>query len=160
MMPTFRSMAWLVLLVGCGHRDPASPVPVRESPAVADLVASHPDATLARPGENGSRLLARMREEEPGYDPYVLRGDLTHDGRPDLVVVLREGEAWSVYWMRGTKDGYAEPLPLGDHQLLAEGGLFIKDGDLGIGRFYSDVATWYRWSPGTRRLEPHDISLP
>ena len=160
MMPVFRSMACLALLVGCGHPGPASTAPVRESPGVADLLASHPGATLALPGENGNPLLARMREEQPGYDPYVLRGDLTHDGRPDLVVVLRQGAAWSVYWMRGTKGGYAEPLPLGDHQLLAEGGLFLKDGDLGIGRFYSDVATWYRWSPGTRTLELHDISLP
>lgn len=153
-------MAYLALLAGCGPRDPAPPAPVRESPAIADLLGSHPGATLARPVENGNPLLDRMREEHPGYDPYVLRGDLTRDGRPDLVVVLREDEAWLVYWMRGTKGGYTEPVPLGDHQLLAEGGLFLKDGELGIGRFYSDVATWYRWSPGTGTLEPQDIAPP
>jgi hypothetical protein len=153
-------LASLALSAACGRRDPSPAGPVRDLPAVRDFAASHPDAVLARPEDNGNPLLAQMREQEPGYDPYILRQDITGDGRADLVVVLRKDGKWPVYWMRGTKDGYADPVSLGNHELLAEGGLVVKDGALGIGRFYSDVAAWYRWNPDTGALDLQDPALP
>jgi len=151
--------ACLLLFVACGHQ-PAPPVPVREMPAVQALMAGLEGARLASPDDNGSPLLKQMREQDPGYDPYTLRHDLTGDGRTDLVVVLRQGDTWPVYWFRGTGQGYAPAAALGNHPLLEEGGLVVKDRQLGIGRFYSDVASWYRWNPRTRSLELQDDTLP
>lgn len=159
-MPRAVLLVCLTLAAACSPGPASPPVPIRDIPDVHRLLDSHPGAALARPGDNGSPLLEQMREQQPGYDPYILRQDITGDGRADLVVALREGGTWPVYWMRGTKNGYAEPVSLGNHELLAEGGLVVKDGKLGIGRFYSDVATWYRWNAETRTLDPLDTALP
>ncbi len=116
---------------------------------------------LAVPDDNTSPLLIRMRRDQPGYEPYYLRADLTGNGEEDFAVALTDGSHFRVFWSRHAGgDSYAPAQPVVTLDWLDEGGLFHLDGDLVVGAFYSDRLSRYRWDPESRRLERVDLPPP
>lgn len=121
--------------------------------AVGRLLDQRPGWRLAVNSDNASDLLGRMKRDDPAYEPYLLEGDLDGDGQDDLVVALtNDSGTFRVIWFRRAGREYAPAQPVTNASDLEDGGLFLKDGDLLIGRFFSDVAQRYAWDAERRRL--------
>jgi hypothetical protein len=100
-----------------------------------------------------------MKRDDPSYYPYFLAGDLTDDGRDDCgLAVTNGGGAFRVVWFRNAGREYAPPQPVASASWLDRGGLFLKDGDLLVGEFYTDRAQRYAWNEETHRLERQEVT--
>lgn len=114
---------------------------------------------LALDSDNTNPLLGRMKREDPGYQPYLAQADFTGDGREDFALaVTNDAGLFRVVWFRNAGSQYAPPQPVANASWLDEGGLFVKDGDLLVGAFFSDRVQRYAWNPEARRLERQEVA--
>jgi hypothetical protein len=125
-------------------------------PALDRIVAAHAGWHLGGTEDCKNQYLARMQGEHPGYSPYRAIGDFDADGMEDAVAVLIKGDSGLVYWLRGTRSAYAEPLQVGALDWASDGGLFVDGNNFSFGVFYSDVVFTWGWDPHTRKFR--DVS--
>lgn len=127
--------------------------------AVGPFLETREGWRLAVASDNANPLLGRMKRDRPEYQPYFAEGDLDDDGDDDFALALTNGRgAFRVVWFRRVGSGYGPPQPLASASWLDQGGLFVDDGDLLVGEFYTDRAERYAWNPETRSLERQEVT--
>lgn len=126
--------------------------------AVGAFLEAREGWRLAVPSDNKNPLLGRMKRDRPEYEPYFAEGDLDADGDEDFALALTNGSgAFRVVWFRRVGSGYGPPQPVASVSWLDQGGLFVDEGDLLVGEFYTDRAERYAWNPETRSLERQEV---
>lgn len=127
--------------------------------AVGPFLEAREGWRLAVASDNANPLLGRMKRDRPDYEPYFAEGDLDDDGDEDFALALTNGRgAFRVVWFRRVGSGYAPPQPVASASWLDQGGLFVDEGDLLVGEFYSDRAERYAWNPEARGLERQEVT--
>ncbi len=115
-----------------------------EKAALGSYLSTRSDLRLPQESECGcDDDLSQMRGGDPGYQPYILRGDFNGDGEEDFAVLLvRESEdgppSGVLAIFNGPFSGYSPPAPAAVFK--ARFGkfvaLFAKDGELLLGQFH------------------------
>lgn len=145
----------LLLAAGCQSQASRLPYAFRpaETAAVRVLLAGRPGWRLATRSDNADPQLDSLRRREPGYEPYLRRGDWDRDGREDFAVVLRRDTAFVVYWFRAKAEGGYQPAAeVAAAAWLREGGLFSREGALVLAPFASDELWIFRWDAARSEL--------
>jgi hypothetical protein len=115
-----------------------------EKAALGSYLSTRADLRLPQESECGcDDELSQMRDGDPAYQPYVLRGDFNGDGEEDFAVLLvRESEdgppAGVLAVFNGPFSTYSPPAPAAVYKarfgkFMA---LFAKDGQLLLGQFH------------------------
>lgn len=127
--------------------------------AVGPFLEAREGWRLAVSSDNANPLLGRMKRDRPEYEPYLAEADLDADGDEDFALALTNGSgAFRVVWFRRVGGGYAPPQPVASASWLDQGGLFVDEGDLLVGEFYTDRAERYAWNPEARSLERQEVT--
>lgn len=123
-----------------------------QAEAVSRFLRGRRGWRLVTASDNENPLLERQQRDDPGYEPYFVEGDLTGDDAPDFALAFDTGDGWRVVWFRRADRGYVQGQPVIHADWLDEGGLFVRDGDLVLGTFFTDRLQIYRWEPESNRL--------
>lgn len=84
----------------------------------------------------------------------LVAGDATHDGIPDLALLVTHGDTGTIYFLPGAGYGlYRAPVEVATTSPLDDDVLFILNGDLAFGKRASDDFIAWHWDRRHRRMK-------
>lgn len=113
--------------------------------ALTKFLAENKDWQIAESSDNTSSSLQEYQQENPGYEPYFVNGDMTGDGISDFAVVLKNGKIRGLVFFKGLSNNEFLPQWLSKNVFINTGGLFAKKNGLWLGEFYTDNISVLEW---------------